>query len=183
MKKIITLLSLIAMTATYAQGTLVINNYSAYDFYGHVLAFNMTSPCYPRVANDQPITVPANSNIGNGNQLQYENYRDQYTASLYPQSEWVVTTSPNDTNNRPYNFPLLAPTSQFALSTKWGLAKFGMKDPGTNNNVPNFSVNIAVAGNPCYNSPVDYTTPNGANYTNIFMITSGSTSITYLQIY
>ncbi|AZA80443.1 hypothetical protein EG341_16375 [Chryseobacterium lactis] len=183
MKKIITLLSLVAMTTAYAQGTLIINNYSAYDFYGHILAFNMTSPCYPRVANNLPITVPANSNTGNGNQLQYDNYRDQFTTSLYPQSEWTVSSSPNITDLRPWNFPLLDPASSFAASTKWGLAKFGMVYAGTHNNVPNFSVNIAVAGNPCYNSPVDYTTPNGANYTNIFTITSGSTSITYLQIY
>ncbi|WP_123966646.1 hypothetical protein [Chryseobacterium phosphatilyticum] len=183
MKKIITLLSLVAMTAAHAQGTLIINNYSAYDFYGHVLAFNMSAPCYPRVSNIDPITVPANSHTGNGNQLQYDNYRDQFTSSLYPQAMWTVSDSPNVTNNKPWNDFQLAPGGTYSTNTKWGLAKFGMVYPGTHNNVPNFSVNIAVAGNPCYNSPVDYTTPNGANYTNIFTITSGGTSITYLQIY
>jgi len=183
MKKIITLLSFAASVAAYAQGALVINNYTTYDFRGDLIAHNLISPCYPRVANNTPIIVPADSHVGNGLQLQYENYRVQFINSLYPMAEWSVSTSANTTNVRSWDNNSLLPGGVISSNTKWGTAKFGMVYAGTTNNVPGFSVNISIAGNPCYTYPDYFTTSSGLNSAEMFTITSGSNVTAYLQIY
>ncbi|MEI3790074.1 MULTISPECIES: hypothetical protein [unclassified Chryseobacterium] len=183
MKKILSILGIAASIAAYAQGTLIINNYTIYDYRGDVIAHNMFAPCYPRVVNNVPIIVPANSNTGTGTQLQYDNFRDQYTSSLYPMAEWSVGTSPNSTNVRPWDHFSLAPGGTFSNNTRWGITKFGMVYAGTNNNVVGFSADIAIAGNPCYTYPDYFTTPNGLNSGEMFIITSGSNVTTYIQLY
>ncbi|KMQ65620.1 hypothetical protein ACM46_07005 [Chryseobacterium angstadtii] len=183
MKKILTILSFAAAITTYAQGRLIINNYTPYDFQGHVIAHGTTSPCYPRVVNNTIITVPADANTGNGNHLQYDNYRDQFGSSLYPMADWNVSTSPNNNSVVPWNDLGMIPGGTLSNTTKWGVAKFGMVYAGTNNNVVGFSANLALAGNACYASPDNFTTSNGLNSGEIFVITSGGTVTTYLQMY
>lgn len=183
MKKIAAVLAFALSTAAFAQGRLVINNYSAYDFRGDVIAHNMTSPCYPRVGNNTPIIVPADAHMGNGNHLQYDNFRDQFGLSLYPTSNWTVTTGPNSTTVSPWNDPSLVPGGTLSNTTLWNVAKFGMVYPGTTTGVPGFGATLAVGLNPCYASPDNFTTSNGLNSGEIFIITGGGSSTTYLQIY
>jgi hypothetical protein len=183
MKKILTILGFAASVIAYAQGALVINNYTTYDFRGDVIAHNLISPCYPRVVNNVPIVVPADSHVGNGQQLQYDNYRDQYGLSLYPMAAWSVATLPNSTNVRPWNDPSLLPGGIISNNTKWGMAKFGMVYAGTTTNVPGFNFDVAIAGNPCYTYPDYFTTSSGLNSGEMFTITTGSNATTYLQIY
>ncbi|MBL1219771.1 hypothetical protein JET18_02925 [Chryseobacterium sp. L7] len=183
MKKIATVLAFAASVTAFAQGRLIINNYSAYDFRGDVIAHNMTSPCYPRVANSTLITVPADANMGNGNHLQYDNFRDQFGSSFYPTANWTVVTNPNTTNVSPWNDPSLVPGGTLSNTTVWNVAKFSMVYPGTTTNVIGFSATLAVPQNPCYASPDNFTTSNGLNSGDIFTITSGGVSTTFLQVY
>ncbi|KFF24612.1 hypothetical protein [Chryseobacterium vrystaatense] len=183
MKKIFSLLGFVASLAAYAQGPLVINNYSDYDFRGHVIAHDMVAPCYPRVANNVPIIVPADSHMGNGLQLEYKNFRDQFGTSLYPMADWSVATSPNNDFVWAWNDANLVPGGTISNTTKWGIAKFGMVYAGTTIGVPGFGGNIALYPNPCYPYLSGFTTSNGLNSADIFTITSGTVVTTYIQIF
>ncbi|MCS3531413.1 hypothetical protein [Chryseobacterium sp. JUb7] len=190
MKKLLSTIGLCAAAFAYAQGgTLILNNYSSYDFNGYIYAANPTptgGTCYPIVGNGtpDPIVVPANSNTITGTQLEIRNYRDQYTTSLYPVTTWLVSTSPTiQTIPRAWNHAAVMPGGTISNNTKWAGSKFFMTDPANGGaSVPLFNANIAVAGS-CNSSfiPDSYSCPSG--YAELFTITTGTTVTTYFEIY
>ncbi|MDR2236574.1 MAG: hypothetical protein LBE92_10645 [Chryseobacterium sp.] len=186
MKKILALLGLAACSLGYAQGTLVVNNYSIYDFEGYFIATNPAAPdCYPYVTSGDPsvIIVPADSHVGNGKALVYDNYREQFVKSLYPMTSWNVTlSSVSPITPRLWSHGAVAPNGTVANNTRWSATKFRTFLPGTTNQAPGgFGGPIALA-NSCYNVPSSFTTSLG-NTAEIFTVTSGSTSTTFIQLY
>ena len=186
MKKILTLLGLAACSLGYAQGTLVINNYSIYDFEGYLIATNpATADCYPSVTSGDPdvVLVPADSHMGNNKALVYDNYRDQFVKSLYPMTSWNVTTSSTAVPiPRLWNHTDVAPGGNLANNTRWSATKFRMFQAGTTNLAPGgFDGPIALA-NSCYNAPDNFDTSLG-NRAEIFTVTSNGMSTTYIQLY
>lgn len=188
MKKFLNIIGICLVLSAYAQqGTFILNNYSAYNFNGAIVAGNPTptgGTCYPLVSsnNPNPLVVPADSHIGNGLALQIDNYRDQYTASLYPIATWEVSTSAtNQGVLRTWSHPAVMPGGAVSNNTKWGGSKFYMTDPATGAQVPLFNANIAVAGTCNTTVPDYYTCPSGS--AEIFTINSGTNTITYLNIY
>ncbi|MEI3790071.1 MULTISPECIES: hypothetical protein [Chryseobacterium] len=188
MKKVLTLLGLAAFSFGYSQGgTLILNNYSQYDFKGFIVANNFAGGCYPYISSNNPdmVTVPANSHIGNGQELRYTNYRDQFNSSLYPMTEWHVSTSSAPGIPRLWNHPAVMPGGVLSNNTKWATTKFVMYYPGTTTLAPdNFNGAITLAGNSnCYSASDNMTTSTGNNSAEIFTIASGGITYTYIQIY
>lgn len=188
MKKILTLLGLAVFSFGFSQGgTLIVNNYTPYDYYGALIANNFAGGCYPIVTPTTPgsmVTVPANSNMGTGTELRYDNYRDQFTSSLYPVTEWQVMLSATNGQPRLWSHPAIMPGSVVANNTKWGSTKFEMRIAGTTTNAPdNFHANLSVIGNPCNTAPDFFSTPSGSNSAEMFSLTSGGIVYTYIQLY
>ncbi|KMQ65613.1 hypothetical protein ACM46_06970 [Chryseobacterium angstadtii] len=188
MKKILALLGIAAFSLAYSQGgTLILNNYSAYDFSGYIVANNFAGGCYPYITSNDPemVKVPADSHMGNGNELRYTDFRNQYTTSLYPMAAWHVSTSSALGISRPWNHGSLMPGGTFSNNTKWATTKFVMYYPGTTNLAPdNFNGALTLPGNiSCYNAPNYFSTPSGSNSAEIFTITSGASTTTYIQLY
>ncbi|KPE48948.1 hypothetical protein [Chryseobacterium indologenes] len=187
MKKVLALLSLAACSFGYAQGgTLILNNYSKYDFYGYIMANNTSGNCYPSISSADPemVRVPANSHMGNGNELRYDNYRDQFLNSLYPMTAWSVALASggSSTTLRAWNNPSMAPGLVLSNNTKWATTKFVMYYPGTTDLAPdNFNGAVTLFNN-CYNAPSSFSTPSG-NSAEIFTVTSGTNTITYIQLF
>ncbi|KPE48946.1 hypothetical protein [Chryseobacterium indologenes] len=185
MKKVLAILSLTACSLGYAQkGPLILNNYSAYEFRGIVFASNESGTnCYPYVTSQDPneIIVPADSHVGNGKALIYDNYQSQFTNSLYPVTTWTVSLSSTSITPRPWNHPSLLPTGVISTNTRWSGTKFRMFYPGTNDTVWGFGGPL-VLPNSCYNAPDNFTTPDG-NSAEIFTITADKVTTTYIQLY
>lgn len=179
MKKLLTLFGIAAASLAYAQGgTFILNNYTPYQYRGTILAANTLS-CYPVVGNADHIWVPPNSHTGNGQQLQYDNYRDQYNNSLYPTPNWSVSTAVNSNNIRPWNHGSLVPGGTISTNTKWAGSKFEMYDLATSSYVTGFSVSLIITScNPAMITP-HFTSPNGVNSAEMFIIGN----VTYLQLY
>ncbi|KFF18093.1 hypothetical protein [Chryseobacterium sp. JM1] len=185
MKKIVILLGITMASLAYSQGgTMIVNNYTPYEYRGGIIANNFAGGCYPVIGTTDTVIVPPNSHTGNGNALIYSNYRDQFTSSLYPMPNWTVSLSSTNSNVRPWNFGSLIPGGAISNNTKWSASKFAMYDPVTNLYIPEFSTTVSLAGNSCYMAPDFYATPNGANSAEIFTITTGTGLVeTYLQLY
>lgn len=187
MKKILTVLGLAAFSFGYSQGgTFILNNYSQYDYEGYIIANNIAGSCYPYItsANPELVKVPANSHMGNGNELRYDNYRDQFNSSPYPMASWNISTSSTSSVTRPWNHPSLMQGGVFSLNTRWATIKFAMFYPGTHINAPDqFGTSVTIAANSCYSAPDYYSTPSGSNSAEIFTITNGTIVYTYAQLY
>jgi hypothetical protein len=185
MKKFLALLRLAVCSLGYAQkGPLILNNYSAYEFRGVIYASNeVGATCTPYITSHDPdeIVIPADSHTGNGKALIYENFRDQFTNSLYPTSTWMVNLSSTSINPRAWNHPSLLPTGVISANTRWSGTKFGMFHPGTNESVWGFGGPL-VLPNSCYDAPDHITTPDG-NSAEIFTITADKVTTTYIQLY
>jgi hypothetical protein len=184
MKKILAVLGTAVTSLAYSQGIFMLNNYFPYDYYGNLMAMNF-SGCVPAVMNNSPATmkVPANSHMGNGLAWRIDNYRDQFSTSLYPVTNWIVTLGPSSSTIRPWNHPSLMPGPAGVISnnTRWVTSKFQMHYPGTGNPVIGFNTNIGDATpNSCIVSVDYFSTPNGS--AEWFTIT-GTETITYFQIY
>lgn len=178
MKKILTIIGTVIATAAYSQGTLIINNYSKFDFHGFMMAGNSTVGCYPRVGNQNEIIVPADSHMGNGHELVYKDYENQFY-SLYPTNSWHVYTNANTSSFLPWNDPALSAGGTLSTTTQWYATKFFTTLPGTSTSNPDFQTNLGLSS-PCNpNSMTSYTTPSGDNSADIFVIGG----ITYLQLY
>lgn len=180
MRKILAILATVTASFVYSQGMIIVNNYSKFDFYGYLIATNSTSGCYPRVGNDGVIIVPAESHMGNGLQLVYKDYMGQFSSSLYPTANWVVTQSPTLSSIMAWNNPNLTPGGTISTTTKWYATKFDMMDMGTTTpNTENFRANMNIA-NACSTGINDFfVTPSGNNSAEMFTISG----ITYLQLY
>lgn len=187
MKKLLTILGLAAFSMGYSQGgTLILNNYSQYDFVGFIIANNLAGGCYPYItsANPDMVRVPADSHMGNGNELRYDNYRDQFGSSLYPMASWHVATSSALGVTRPWNHGSLMPGGVLSNNTRWATTKFVMYYPGTTNLAPDdFNGAITIAANSCYTASDNIISTTGNNSAEIFTITSGTSNITYIQLY
>ncbi|MBL1219776.1 hypothetical protein JET18_02950 [Chryseobacterium sp. L7] len=185
MKKILTLLGLAAFSFGYSQGgTMIVNNYTPYEYRGALIANNFAGGCYPFISTNGGVIIPPNSHTGNGNALIYPNYRDQFTTSLYPMPSWNVSLAPNSPTVRPWNHGSMMPGGTISINTKWSASKFEMYDPATSQYVPGFNTTVSLAGNTCYIAPDFYTTPSGANSAEIFTITTSTGLVeTYLQLY
>ncbi len=185
MKKVLALLGLAAFSLGYAQGgTLIINNYSKFDFSGFLIANNALGNCYPYVTSENPdmVSIPADSHMGNGKALVYKDYQSQYNTSMYPMTRWSVSTSSTSTTSQLWSSMLIAPGGVISNNTRWSATKFVMYYPGTTNLAPDgFSGPIALP-NSCYNAPSNFTTASG-NSAEIFTITSGTTTTTYIQLF
>ncbi|NML70423.1 hypothetical protein HHL23_11500 [Chryseobacterium sp. RP-3-3] len=178
MKKVLLLLGTAAASLAYSQGMLVINNYSKYDYHGFMIAGNSSVGCYPRVANEAEIVVPADSHIGNGHELVYKDYLNQFY-SLYPTTNWVVYLNPNTPTIMPWDDINLSPGGTISNTTRWYFTKFYTTLPGTNTSNPEFQANLGLP-NPCSPNPLTYfATASGDNSAEIFVISG----ITYLQLY
>ncbi|MDR6923413.1 MULTISPECIES: hypothetical protein [Chryseobacterium] len=186
MKKVLAILSLAVCSLGYAQkGPLIVNNYSIYDFKGVVFASNESgATCSPYVTTRDPdeIVIPADSHMGNGKALVYDNYRDQFTNSLYPTTTWTVSLSATSVTPRAWNHPSLLPTGVISANTRWSGTKFRMFYAGTNDLAPGGFDGPLVLPNSCYNAPSSISTPLG-NTGDIFTVTSGATTITYIQFF
>jgi len=185
MKKLLTILGITLASMAYSQGgTLIVNNYSAYEYRGALIANNFSGGCYPVIGTNDPVIIPPDSHIGNGNALIYTNYRDQFGTSLYPMLNWTVSIAANSSNVRPWNHGSLVPGGVISNNTKWSGTKFEMYDLATSSYVPDFHANMTVAANPC-NGVMDYfVTPSGANSAEMFVITTSTGLVeTYLQLY
>ncbi|PQA95818.1 hypothetical protein B0A69_05465 [Chryseobacterium shigense] len=178
MKKTLLLLASAAASFAYSQGTLIINNYSKYDYNGFMGAGNSSVGCYPRVGNEAPIIVPADSHMGNGHELVYKDYLNQFY-SLYPTTNWVVYFNPNTPTIMSWDDVNLSPGGTISNTTQWYFTKFYTTLPGTNTSNPEFQANLGLSS-PCSpGSMAYYTTPSGDNSAEIFVISG----ITYLQLY
>ncbi|KMQ65619.1 hypothetical protein ACM46_07000 [Chryseobacterium angstadtii] len=180
MKKLLTIIGMAVFSLGYSQGTIILNNYSKYDYHGFLVATNATAGCYPRVGNDGVIVVPAESHTGNNQALVYKDYQNQFTSSLYPTANWVVTQNPTGSSIMPWNDVNLAPGNTISTSTKWYATKFVMMEAGTLTAAPDdFRANINIIS-PCTPVANDYfATPSGNNSAEMFTIGA----ITYLQVY
>ena len=179
MKKILAIIGTAAASLVYSQGTIIINNYSKFDFHGFIIAAGSTAGCYPRVGNDGEIVVPADSHMGNGKELIYKDYYGQYTSSLYPTANWAVTLSPTNYSIMAWNNPNLSPSGTISTTTRWFATKFDMMEAGTTTSSPDFRANLNLA-NPCNPTAYSYyDTPSGNNSAEIFTIGT----ITYLQMF
>ncbi|PQA95816.1 hypothetical protein B0A69_05455 [Chryseobacterium shigense] len=182
MKKIVTVLGITAASLAYSQGMFMLNNYSPHDFHGNLMAMNLNG-CVPAVMNNDPasIIVPANSHMGNGLAWKIDNYRDQFSTSIYPVTNWIVTLGPSPSTIRLWNNPSLMPGGVIANNTKWTTSKFQMYYAGTGNHVVGFNTSLGNATpNSCITSVDYFSTPNGS--AEWFTIT-GTDTITYFQIY
>ncbi|KFF24608.1 hypothetical protein [Chryseobacterium vrystaatense] len=178
MKKFLTIAATAAAALVYSQGTLIINNYSKFDYNGFMIAGNSTVGCYPRVANEAAIVVPADSHMGNGKNLMYKDYQNQYY-SLYPTTNWSVYPNANTTSVMAWDNVNLAPGGTISTTTQWYATKFYTTFPGTNTSNPEFQTNL-VLPNPCNSgSSTSFSTASGNNSADIFVIGG----ITYLQLY
>ncbi|PIF47138.1 hypothetical protein CLU96_4185 [Chryseobacterium sp. 52] len=185
MKKILTVLGITIASFAYSQGgTMIVNNYTAFEYRGTLFANNFSGGCYPIIATNTGVIIPPDSHTGNGHALIYTNYRDQFTLSQYPMPNWIVHIAANSSSVRPWNHGSLMPGGTFSLNTKWSATKFDMYDPATSAYVTGFHANMSIAANPC-NTAVDYfVTPSGANSAEMFTITTSTGLIeTYLQLY
>ncbi|KMQ62356.1 hypothetical protein ACM40_08655 [Chryseobacterium sp. BLS98] len=185
MKKIFTILSIALFSAAYSQSSImIVNNYSTtYDFQGNISAHNFSGGCYPYVTSSTPatITVPANSHTGNGHELAYKNFRDQFTGSAYPTTNWTVQLSPTTTQVRAWNHISIAPGGVIASNVKWASSQFQMYFAGTSTPEPAFSGLIGESPDPCTGATGYISTPYGdAEW---FNITTGNVDYSYLQIY
>lgn len=185
MKKIVTSLGLFIACLAYSQGgVLIVNNYStAYDFHGNIQAANTSGGCYPMVNSYNPdtVVVPADSHEGNGQNLEYKNYRDQFGGSLYPMTQWYVYLSASNQMPRAWNHLSLTPGGTISLNTKWVGSKFQMYHKGTNTPEIFFNGNLGEDIAPCITNQAYITTPYGdAEW---FTLTSGGENYSYIQIY
>ncbi|MCT2564710.1 hypothetical protein [Chryseobacterium herbae] len=179
MKKILAIIATAVASFAYSQGTMIVNNYSKFDYHGFLITSNFTTACYPRVGNDGEIVVPADSHMGNGKELMYKDFNGQFSSSLYPTANWAVTLSPTNSSIMAWNDPNLLPGGTISTTTKWFATKFDMMEAGTTISVPDFHTNMNIA-TPC--NPVahdNYVTPSGSNSAEIFTIGN----VTYLQLY
>lgn len=140
-------MNLLSISIFSQQSSLIINNYSAYDFRGNLLAFPMNA-CYPRVGISDPgnpnqILVHAQSHQGNGLELQYNNYASAGTNSLYPVTAFFVQTSAtNPALAQSPNHPSLNPLGPISTNTDWKHTKFQMYFAGTGTPVSSGGVNV-----------------------------------------
>lgn len=174
MKKILIAAGLAMASQAFAQGVMIVNNYSKYDFTGSLIAGGTSAAngCYPRVGNTGSIAMPADSHMGNGKELMYKDYQTQYTSSLYPTATWEVYPSSTSQNITPWNDPNLAPTGAISTTTQWFATKFSTS-------LLEFRANLVLA-TPCNPNSTDYyTTPSGNEFAEMFTING----ITYLQLY
>jgi hypothetical protein len=187
MKKILITLGLAAFSLGYSQGgTLILNNYSQYDFVGYIIANNLAGGCYPWItsANPEMVRVPTDSHMGNGQELRYDNFRDQYTNSLYPMASWSIGLSSTTNIIRPWDHPSLLQGGIYSNNTRWATTKFVMYYPGTTTLAPdNFNGAVTIAANSCYTAPNQFTTSTGSNSAEIFTISSGGINYTYIQLF
>jgi len=185
MKKIFTLLSLCLMSYAYAQHSImIVNNFSTtFDFQGNLSAHNYSGSCYPYVTSSTPtmITVPADSHTSNGKELAYKNFKDQFTGSLYPTSNWTVQTSPTSSTIRAWNHPSIAPGGVISYNVKWAYSQFQMYYAGTSIPEPSFGGLIGESPDPCTGAPGYISTSYGdAEW---FNITTANITYSYLQVY
>ncbi|MDP9960155.1 hypothetical protein [Chryseobacterium lathyri] len=185
MKKILTIVGITIASLVYSQGgTMIVNNYTPYEYRGALIANNFSGGCYPIIGTNAGVIIPPDSHTGNGNALIYTNYRDQYTTSLYPMPSWTVSLAANSNSIRPWNHGSLIPGGTLSNNTKWSASKFEMYDPATSAYVPGFNTTVSLAGNSCYMAPDYFVTPSGANSAEIFTITTSTGLVeTYLQLY
>jgi hypothetical protein len=199
MKKIFTLSTGLFLFANIfgQQSTLIVNNYSTYDFHTALLAATDNTPCYPAVSigfdgnatNPSQVIVPANSSDLNGNQLVYESYKDSGMPTfngLYPIGSYLVSTTGTNQQIRVPSHFSLNPAGGISLGTNWRYAKFFMTYAGTNTSVSGGSpltyFNGTVGdGTPCSAGSSYVSTTFGD--AEMFSITSGGVAYTYIQIY
>lgn len=197
-KKLTLITGLMLCTHIFAQKSiLTVNNYSTYDFHTALLAATDATPCYPSVSigfngnatTPSQVVVPANSSDINGQQLIYKNYWDSAAPSfngLYPISTYLIATSAASQQIQPSTFFSLNPAGAIATYTDWRYAKFFMTYAGTNTSVSGGSplsyFNGTLGdGTPC-SAGSSYVSTNFGD-AEWFSITSGTTKMTYIQIY
>ncbi|NML70422.1 hypothetical protein HHL23_11495 [Chryseobacterium sp. RP-3-3] len=165
MKKIFTIISLTFLSYAYSQHSImIVNNYStAFDFQGTLGAHNFAGGCHPYVTSSTPtaITVPADSHTGNGKELAYKNFKDQYTSSLYPTTNWTLQLSPTTSQIRAWNHASIAPGGVISTNVKWASSQFQMYYAGTSNPEPGFSGLIGESPDPCTSANGYISTPYG----------------------
>lgn len=120
MKKIF--LSLFAMSTLqiYAQKTINIFNYTAYNLSNSLVGSDQTNNCYPSISGtNHPIPVPS---------LGAVSYTGYYNSQLQspPITSWDVLLAPNNGSIQPSTSPLLI---ALGASTDWMMNKFSLSDP------------------------------------------------------
>lgn len=168
------------------QSTLIINNYSSYDYHGQLMATPLGA-CYPMVSIGYPavpdqLIVPALSD--------YELQSYSVGAANGITTFLVQTSGTNPAVPRVPNHPTLAPTGAISVNTNWRHTKFQMYFAGTNTPVSSggtsvpetyFLGNLGDGTNSCFTGPSNISTTYGdADW---FTISSGGVQYTYIQIF
>lgn len=185
MKKLLTAVSLFALSFATSQNLkLIVNNYSTkFDFHGSLSAHGFGGTCYPYVTTNSPamVIVPAEANMNNGNELIYNNFKDQYTNSLYPNASWVVQLSATNQQIRAWNHASIMPGGTISANTKWSSSQYQMYYKGTSIPSSSFSGLIGEPQDPCTGASSYISSPYG--HVEWFNITTENIDYSYLQIY
>ena len=121
MKKICLALFALSTLQSYAQGTINIFNYTAYNLHNSLVGSDPTNSCYPNVnGSNHPVPVPP------GGAVTYTGYYNSQLQSP-PITTWQIQL--NATSGlipQPATAGILL---TLATTTKWQLNKFSLDDP------------------------------------------------------
>jgi len=176
MKRIILALTIGCSGLVFSQQSkLTVNNYSAYDFHGVLIATPLSS-CYPMVSISGPavpdvLVVPAGTDYG----------LSSYASATGITSFFVQTNATNPGTPRPPSHPTLNPSGGIATFTDWRHTKFQMYFAGTNTAETYFNGNLGDGTNSCYTGSSYVSTPYGD--AEFFKISSGTFVYSYINIF
>jgi len=166
------------------QSKLTVNNYSAYDFRGVLIATPLGT-CYPMVSISGPavpseLVVPAGTTYG----------LSSYASATGISSFLVQTSATNPATPRVPSHPTLAPSGGISTMTDWRHTKFQMYFPGSGlpvssggTSVPEtyFNGNLGDGTNSCFTGPSYIATTYGD--AEFFKISSGGITYSYINIF
>lgn len=169
------------------QSTLIINNYSSYDYHGQLMATPLGS-CYPMVSIGGVAVTPDQLIVPASTDYMLPSYSNGLANGI---TTFLVQTSvTNPAVPRAPDHVTLSPTGAISTNTNWRHTKFQMYFAGTNTPVSSggasipetyFNGNLGDGTNSCFSGPSYISTVYGdANW---FTISSGGTQYTYIQIF
>lgn len=168
------------------QSTLIINNYSSYDYHGQLMATPLGT-CYPMVSIGYP-AVPDQLIVPAFSDYKLPFYADGAANGIT--TFLVQTSGANPAVPRVPGHVTLSSTGVISTNTNWRHTKFQMYFAGTNTPVSSggtsipetyFNANLGDGTNSCFSGPSYISTLYGdAEW---FTISSGGTQYTYIQIF
>lgn len=185
-KQLLILCSVLGGMISAQQSTLIINNYSSYDYHGQLMATPLGS-CYPMVSIGYP-AVPNQLIVPALSDYKLPSYSDGASNGIT--TFLVQTSGANPATPRVPGHITLSPGGPIASNTNWRHTKFQMYFAGTNTPVSSggtsvpetyFNANLGDGTNSCFSGPSNISTIYGdAEW---FTISSGGIQYTYIQIF